>query len=152
MLVRNGVMSNIVFFSWQADRSTKEGRNLIEKSLETAVDIIAQDITIEKAVRDMRVDKDTKGVPGSPLIFETILKKIDRAAVFVPDLTFVGTRTDNRLTPNPNVLIDSYPTWLAASSVFPLNWTGATQGASVAPTSGVEVGGSYRDDFGANAT
>jgi hypothetical protein len=45
-------------------------------------------------------------VPGSPPIVETILRKIDNAAVFVPDLTFVGVRADNRPTPNPNVLIE----------------------------------------------
>jgi hypothetical protein len=49
---------------------------------------------------------DTKGVPGSPPIVETIFRKIDNAAVFVPDLTFVGTRPDGRPTPNPNVLIE----------------------------------------------
>jgi hypothetical protein len=37
---------------------------------------------------------------------ETIFRKIDNAAVFVPDLTFVGTRPDGRPTPNPNVLIE----------------------------------------------
>jgi hypothetical protein len=37
---------------------------------------------------------------------ETIFRKIDSAAVFVPDLTFVGTRRDQRPTPNPNVLIE----------------------------------------------
>jgi hypothetical protein len=99
-------MRNTVFFSWQADRARKEGRNLIERALETAVSRISGGVTIEEAVRELQVDKDTKGVPGSPPIFETILKKIDRAAIFVPDLTLVGTRSDGRLTPNPNVLIE----------------------------------------------
>src|SRR5262249_33677777 len=31
---------------------------------------------------------------------------IDQAAVFVPDLTFIGQRPDGRSTPNPNVLIE----------------------------------------------
>ena len=86
-------MSNTVFFSWQTDRPTKEGRNFIRKALETAVQRIAEDITVELAVREgLEVDKDTKGVPGSPPIVETILKKINAAAVFLPDFTFVGTR------------------------------------------------------------
>jgi hypothetical protein len=99
-------MKNTVFLSWQADTSKKEGRNLIEKALELSFSRIAQDITIEKAVRELQVDKDTKDVPGSPPIFETILKKIDRAAIFVPDFTIVGTRRDGRPMPNPNVLIE----------------------------------------------
>jgi hypothetical protein len=100
-------MSRTVFFSWQDDRAKKEGRNLIERALEIAVSRIAKDTKVEEAVRDgLEVDKDTKGVPGSPPIFPTILDKIDRAAIFVPDLTFVGTRPDGRATPNPNVLIE----------------------------------------------
>jgi hypothetical protein len=52
------------------------------------------------------IDRDTRGVPGSPPIVDTIFRKIDQAAVFVPDLTFVGNRIDGRPTPNPNVLIE----------------------------------------------
>jgi len=63
-------------------------------------------LTIEPAVRELEVDHDTKGVPGSPPIMETILSKIDNAAVFVPDLTFVGKRGEGKPTPNPNVLIE----------------------------------------------
>jgi hypothetical protein len=46
------------------------------------------------------------GTPGFAPIVETIFQKIDKAAVFVPDLTFVGARLDGRPTPNPNVLIE----------------------------------------------
>jgi hypothetical protein len=100
-------MIRTVFFSWQSDRSTKEGRNLIERALGTAVSRIAKGTSVDEAARDgLEVDKDTKGVPGSPPIFSTILDKIDRAAVFVPDLTFVGTRLDGSPTSNPNVLIE----------------------------------------------
>src|SRR5271157_4655677 len=98
---------NSVFYSWQSDTPTKEGRNLIEQALKTAVARISNDATVEDAVReDLEVDKDTKGVPGSPPIFNTILAKIDKAAIFVPDLTFTGSRTKGGLIPNPNVLIE----------------------------------------------
>src|ERR1700680_4196047 len=86
---RKSAMSRTVFFSWQVDRPPREGRNLIEKALEKAISGIAHDAMVEQAVRQgLVVDKDTKGVPGSPPIFTTILGKIERAAVFVPDLTF----------------------------------------------------------------
>ncbi len=63
---------------------------------------------MEEAARDpkLRVDSDTKGVAGSPPIVDTIFRKIDDAAVFVPDLTFIGKRPDDRPTPNPNVLVE----------------------------------------------
>jgi len=46
-------VSRTVFFSWQRDRPPREGRNLIEKALETAVSRIAGDTTVEQAVRDV---------------------------------------------------------------------------------------------------
>jgi hypothetical protein len=100
-------MSKTVFFSWQSDRPTREGRNLIERALEAAVSRISEDAAVEEAAREgLVVDKDTKGVPGSPPLFDTILKKIEGATVFVPDLTFVGARPNGEPTPNPNVLIE----------------------------------------------
>jgi hypothetical protein len=99
-------MATTIFFSWQADTTTKEGRNLIERALERAVSRIGQDSTVEEAVRALAVDRDTKGVAGSPPIVETIFRKIDAAAVFVPDLTFVAKRLDGRPSPNPNVLVE----------------------------------------------
>ncbi len=99
-------MPTTIFFSWQADTPTKEGRNLIERALERAEKSIGDDTGVEEAVRDLEIDRDTKGVPGTPPIVETIFRKIDNAAVFVPDLTFVGKRLDGRPTPNPNVLVE----------------------------------------------
>ena len=100
-------MKSTVFFSWQSDRPSKEGRNLIEASLKDAIAQLASDAEVEEAVRDgLALDKDTQGVPGSPSIIDTIFNKIDAAAVFVADLTFVGTRSKDGLTPNPNVLIE----------------------------------------------
>ncbi|WP_431068294.1 hypothetical protein [Ralstonia holmesii] len=96
-----------VFFSWQADRTTRVCRNLLEKALGTAINRLGDKAHLEEADRnELVLDRDTKDVPGFPPIVETIFKKIDAAAVFVPDFTFVGTRSDGRPTPNPNVLIE----------------------------------------------
>jgi hypothetical protein len=95
-----------VFFSWQTDTSGREGRSLIERALERATSRINKDTSVEGAERELSVDRDTKGVGGSPPIVDTIFRKIDQAAVFVPDLTFIGKRPDGRPTPNPNVLIE----------------------------------------------
>jgi hypothetical protein len=99
-------MPNTIFFSWQVDTPPRQGRNFIERALQQAISRIGKDTTVQEAVRELEVDRDTSGVPGSPPIVETIFRKIDNAAVFVPDLTFVGVRADNRPTPNPNVLIE----------------------------------------------
>jgi hypothetical protein len=96
-----------VFFSWQSDRLAREGKNLIERALDIATKRISKDLQIEEDPRDpLKLDKDTLDVPGSPPIFDTIRQKIDRAAVFVADLTFVSTRPNGDPSPNPNVLIE----------------------------------------------
>lgn len=98
---------NTIFFSWQADRPNGVCRNFIERCLQSAIDRLNVDIDIKEAIRDeLLVDRDTKDVPGTPAIFDTILKKIETAGVFVCDLTFVGKRDDGRPTSNPNVLIE----------------------------------------------
>ena len=95
-----------IFFSWQADTSTTVGRNLVERALERALRGINADAEIDEALRELEVDRDTKDVAGSPPIVDTIFRKVDEAAVFVPDLTFIGERLSGRPTPNPNVLIE----------------------------------------------
>lgn len=102
----NAYIMRTIFFSWQLDTSPTTGRNLVERALERAVARLGDDVELEEAVRDLAIDKDTEGVAGSPPIVDTIFKKIDGATVFVPDLSFVGTRPDGRPTPNPNVLIE----------------------------------------------
>jgi hypothetical protein len=99
-------MALTIFFSWQSDAPPIVGRNLIERALRKAIQKIAADLSIEEAVRDLEIDRDTMGVPGSPPIMETIFRKIDQAAIFIADVTFVGMRDTNRPTPNPNVLIE----------------------------------------------
>ena len=110
-------MTYIIFFSWQSDTPPLIGRNFITRALQDAVTSL-QDADIEEANRegdealaqpgssDLAVDMDTKGVGGSPPIVETIFKKIDAAAIFVADLTFVGSRMSGNLVPNPNVLLE----------------------------------------------
>jgi hypothetical protein len=101
-------MAHSIFFSWQADRPTEFNRNFIERALSLAKDKLTEDLTVEPSLRDASffVDRDTKDVPGSPPIVETIFNKIDSACAFVADLTFVGKREDGRPTSNPNVLVE----------------------------------------------
>src|SRR5258708_23194543 len=99
----SGKRDTAPFFSWKRDTATKIGGNVIERALERAAARLGGETEVEAAVRDIRVDRDTKDVPGSPPVTETIFRKIDQAAVFVPDLTYVGTRLKGKPTPNPNV-------------------------------------------------
>lgn len=99
-------MPQHIFFSWQVDLAPKTGRNLVQRALEQAIAAIKADAEIDPAHRELAVDRDTAGVPGSPPLVETIFTKVDRAAAFLSDLSYVGTRTDGRRMPNPNVLLE----------------------------------------------
>jgi hypothetical protein len=96
-------MSTTVFYAWQSDQPGSTTRNLIQRALEDASQAIRDDITIDV---DPRLDKDTAGVPGSPDIVATIFEKIDRASVFVADVTLITADAAARPSPNPNVLIE----------------------------------------------
>jgi hypothetical protein len=99
-------MPQNIFFSWQIDRLPLTGRNLIERALSDAILAIRADAEIDPAHRELVIDRDTSGVPGSPPLVETIFAKVDAATAFLSDLTYVATRADGRLMPNPNVLLE----------------------------------------------
>jgi hypothetical protein len=101
-------MALTAFFSWQSDVPTGVCRNFIERALKQALLNAAAAVEVESAFREVAIeaDRDTLGVPGWAPIVDTIFKKIDASAIFVPDLSFVGTRLDGRPTANPNVLVE----------------------------------------------
>jgi hypothetical protein len=93
-----------VFYSWQSDLPNKTNRGFIQTALENATKRICNDDSIEV---EPVIDRDTVGVPGSPDISDTIFAKIEEAAVFVADVSIINQGSSNRLTPNPNVLVES---------------------------------------------
>jgi hypothetical protein len=96
-------MATVIFYSWQSDTNPKTNRNLIKDALDRAIQRVGKSIDVEVP---LRLDQDTKDVPGSPEIANTILQKIDTCGIFVPDLTFVARTADGKDIPNPNVLIE----------------------------------------------
>ncbi|MDE0174263.1 MAG: hypothetical protein OYH76_24705 [Defluviicoccus sp.] len=100
-------MPDKVFYSWQSDRPNKTNRGFIEDALVQAIrNLGREENEIYVPSRDLELDKDTKGIPGSPPVADTIFRKIEECAVFVPDLTFCGLTEEKRPIPNANVLIE----------------------------------------------
>ena len=97
-------MPSTIFYSWQSDLPNKTNRGFIEDALEKAITQLNKDVAVYEAERgnDIRLDKDTKDLPGSPAIVQAIFEKISTAKVFVPDVTFVGKTEDGKPIPNPN--------------------------------------------------
>ena len=93
----------MLFYSWQSDTSPKANRNFIKDAIETAIRSINKTLALEEAIR---YDHDTKDVPGTPEIVNTILKKIDESDMFLSDLTIVARSMEGKQVPNPNVLIE----------------------------------------------
>jgi hypothetical protein len=96
-----------VFYSWQSDR--RETRNFIRSALDDAAKALNQSIAVEEPDRQITIDQDTQGLPGSPPIAVSILQKIRSADIFVADLTLIDDETQSprhRRTPNPNVMLE----------------------------------------------
>lgn len=97
-----------VFYSWESDLHCKTTRNLIEGCLNTAIRQLGREDDLDV---DPSLDRDTKGVSGSPVILDAILEKIDNCTAFVADVSIINSvdvRRDppSRPTPNPNVSIE----------------------------------------------
>lgn len=93
-----------IFYSWQSDLLNKTNRSFIEEALEKAVKKLKADKEIEV---EPVIDRDTQGVQGSPDINEIIFQKISEADVFVCDVSFINSKSnETRLCPNPNVLLE----------------------------------------------
>ena len=84
-----------IFFSWQSEHAAVN-RDLIHDALQRAT---------KRLSVSCEVDEATRGVSGSPAIFETLLDKIVRCSAFVGDLTLV-LGSESRKSCNPNVLIE----------------------------------------------
>lgn len=95
-------MKKTVFYSWQSDLPNGTNRTLIESALNEAAKEIGAD---EDADIEAVIDRDTQGMSGSPNIATAIFEKIDKADIFVADVSIIGN-AKKRAVPNPNVLIE----------------------------------------------
>lgn len=98
-----------IFWSWQSDSPDGIGRSFVREALEKAIEEIRDEIQIEEPDRldhKLHLDYDIKGVPGSPDLANTILKKIRESVVFVADVTPVGKTPRKKRIMNPNVAIE----------------------------------------------
>ena len=79
-----------IFWSWQSDHPGNVSRHFVRTALEQAVASLKEELSIDEPEREITLDHDRKGVPGSPDLANIILEKIRRSEVFVADVTPVG--------------------------------------------------------------
>ncbi len=92
-----------IFYAWQSDSDERTNRYFIRRALEAAIKELHREDTVEEAPR---LDHDTKGVPGMPDVFQTILNKIANADIFVADVTLVAETPAEERVPNPNAMLE----------------------------------------------
>lgn len=90
-----------VFYSWQSDLEVKINRYPIRDCLKKAIKELNKTFPSK-----ISLDHDTKERSGSPEIANTIFEKINECDVFVADISIINSNSENRKTPNPNVLIE----------------------------------------------
>lgn len=95
-------MTERVFYSWQSDSPGNTNRNLISAALESAIEEVKSDESIEV---EPVIDRDTLGLSGSPDISQSIFSKIDQSSAFVCDVSILDSKA-KKPSPNPNVLIE----------------------------------------------
>ena len=98
--------SFIVFYSWQDDLDSKTNKNFIRRALEEGRNLVNE----SPEYRDINIviDEATRDEPGSPNIPRTILSKIQKADVFICDITTINhdAPDERRKVPNPNVVFE----------------------------------------------
>lgn len=118
---------NTVFWSWQSDLDARVTRDLVRDALIGAV----TDLDAELDER-LEMTSDTKGVAGTPDIVATILAKIEKAKVFVGDVTPLALSAGGKALANPNVLIElGYAKHAIGLERVILVWNTAFPGAAI---------------------
>jgi hypothetical protein len=90
-----------IFYSWQSDTPKEVGKDFVRQALDAAV----SGLEINESERPI-VDQDTAGVLGSPIIAETIFRKIRESSVIVVDVSLTGKTASNKPLINSNVAIE----------------------------------------------
>ncbi len=94
-----------LFYSWQSDSDPWGNRNFIEELLKKTV--TKRNRALSRAERiPWKIRQAARGVAGTPDIPSAIFQAIDESQAFVADVTIINPDSTDRLTPNPNVMIE----------------------------------------------
>ena len=91
-----------VFYSWQSDLPNYSNRSFIEDCIINSIKSINNDYSLF-----LKLDQDTRNVPGTPDIIDTILRKIENSFIYVADVSIIGKiYKKNKYTANQNVMFE----------------------------------------------
>jgi len=92
----------IIFYSWQSDNG--DTRNYVENGILGAIKVFSTNPELKESPRP-RMDKDTQGEVGAVDIARVIHDKIDKADVFVADVSLIGVVDGDKVV-NQNVMYE----------------------------------------------
>lgn len=97
-----------IFYSWQSDSPASCNRTFIRTALDAAVQQFSDPPGVEDSPR---VDSGMEGIAGTPEVASVMFEKIKNSAIFIADLTLVGSIPLDagpraKRVPNPNVLLE----------------------------------------------
>jgi hypothetical protein len=95
-----------VFYAWQSDLPAKFNRTAVKKCLRLASGELEGQLSTETQQAVVVIDEATRDCPGSPNIPASILEKIQASDVFVADVSITNSKSDDKATPNPNVVFE----------------------------------------------
>ena len=86
-------MGYSIFYSWQSDAPGDCNRAFIRQALDEAVASLAPGATVEDSPR---VESGMDGIAGTPEVATIMFTRIKKSAVFLGDMTLVGTIAESR--------------------------------------------------------
>ena len=96
-------MKRTIFYSWQSDLPNNSNRGFIELCLKKVVKDLGKVVPF---ALELNIDRDTKGISGTPDISDSIFSKIAKSKIFVADISIINSDSKGRKCPNPNVMIE----------------------------------------------
>ena len=101
-------MNYSIFYSWQSDSPGDCNRTFIRHALDAAITSLGGGVTIEDSPR---VESGMEGIAGTPEVATVMFTRIKKSAIFIGDMTLVGTiakagSDEVKRVPNPNVLLE----------------------------------------------
>lgn len=75
----------------------------IEGCIKQAIGLVCEK---QKDISEIILESDSRNEIGTPDLSATIFNKIDCCDIFVADISLINPKTNERITPNPNVMIE----------------------------------------------
>lgn len=92
-----------IFYSWQSDLPNTKNRGMINNCINKATKQLLE--TCSK-ITEFELEMDSRNESGTPDLAKSIFEKIDACDIFIADISVINSKSHERLTPNPNVLLE----------------------------------------------